>query len=154
MSTASSQHRVSLWIQTHQNILFFKSSFVLEYIHVESREWELFWIMRTQGLRTREITARIVEESTYYEGKFLFSSQWIPQQLVVCLEMIELSRTVAREPLPDYIMGISLASEKKKAASYNGTKYLFKALRASVWITPEANKQKISKEKLSLIRIS
>lgn len=44
---------VSLWIQTHQNILFFKSSFVLEYIHVESWEWELLWIMRTQGLRTR-----------------------------------------------------------------------------------------------------
>lgn len=68
--------------------------------------------------------------------------------------MIELQRTVARDPLPDYITGIFLASEEKKAASYGGKKYLFKALRASVSITREANKQKISKEKLSLIRIS
>ena len=36
-------------------------------------------------------------QEVYREAKFFFSSQRIPQQLVVCLEMIAVGRTVARE---------------------------------------------------------
>lgn len=110
-----------LQIQTHQNILFCKSSFALKYIHVGSGECKVSRIMRTWGLRTREICWR--SQEAYGEEKFFFSSQRIPQQLVVCLEMIAVARTVARDPRPAYIMGISLASKKKEAAqSYGGTK--------------------------------
>lgn len=55
-------------------------------------------------------------QEVYREAKFFFSSQRIPQQLVVCLEMIAVGRTVARDPWPDYIMGISLVSETKETA--------------------------------------
>lgn len=93
---------------------FSEVSFPLKYIHVESGEWELSWIMRSGGLRTREICWRA--QGVYGEEKFFFSSQWIPQQLVVCHEMIAVARTVARDPWPACIMGISLASETKEAA--------------------------------------
>lgn len=68
--------------------------------------------MKSGGLRTREICWRAQE--VYREAKFFFSSQRIPQQLVVCLEMIAVARIVARDPWPAYIMGISLASETKE----------------------------------------
>lgn len=63
--------------QTHQNILFFKSSFALEYIHVESREWILLQIIRAQGLRTREITARDLQEYTGKKSSFLAPSEFL-----------------------------------------------------------------------------
>lgn len=117
---------VSLWIQTYQNILFFKSSCALEYIRMENRKWELSWIMTTQGLRTKEICQR--SQGVHCEGKFLFSSQWIPQQLVVCLEMIAVAGTVARDPVPASILGISLAPEQRSCMELLWHKVCFSKL--------------------------
>lgn len=62
--------------------------------------------------------------------------------------MMAVARTVARDPSPAYIMGISLASEKKKLCRVIvAQNMVFKALWASLSITYEANKQTKNKQR-------
>lgn len=110
---------VVLWSQTHQNILFFRSSFVSKYIHTESREDCSVW----GAFRTREIWEKAQRVSC--KG-IVFSSEWIPPKLVVCLEMTAIARTVAEDPLLAYFAGMSSDPGKLGAGNFMAQKMFSK----------------------------
>lgn len=110
---------VVLWSQTHQNILFFRSSFVSKHIPTESSEDYSVW----GALGTREIWEKTQGVSS---KDILFSSEWIPPKLVVCLEMTAIARTVAKDPLLACFMRIASASGKHGAGNFMAQKMFSK----------------------------
>lgn len=136
---------VVLWSQTHQNIPFFRSSFVSKHIPTESSEDYSVW----GALGTREIWEKTQGVSS---KDILFSSEWIPPKLVVCLEMTAIARTVAKDPLLACFMRIASASGKHGAGNFMAQKNIFKDLWASLSKIREARKT-VRKQNWSLIRI-
>lgn len=110
---------VVLWSQTHQNIPFFRSSFVSKHIPTESSEDYSVW----GALGTREIWEKTQGVSS---KDILFSSEWIPPKLVVCLEMTAIARTVAKDPLLACFMRIASASGKHGAGNFMAQKMFSK----------------------------
>lgn len=103
--------------QTHQNILFFRSGFVSEHIHVESRGGP-----QRPGTTTVQNKGNRggVSRSQSSAGAIFFSSEWIPPQLVVSLETAAVSRTVARDPMSCLLHGNIFSPREKCCGEFYG----------------------------------